>query len=79
MKEEYIEIAIMTVNEEAKSISHSSVSIHKTNDRDLKESLKSRVKKNKSIILDAGINNYLPAAFHWKEPQTCEHGQSMIY
>lgn len=35
--------------------------------------------KNKSIILDADRNNYLPAAFQRKEPQTCEQGQSMIY
>lgn len=29
--------------------------------------------KNKSLILDADRNNYLPAAVHWKEPQTCEY------
>lgn len=35
--------------------------------------------KNKSLILNADRNNYLPAAVHWKEPQTCEHRQLMIY
>jgi len=35
----------MTANEEAKSISHSSIIVHKTNERHLKESSKPTAKK----------------------------------